>query len=94
MTVVFDGAPVEIPESRVDVVFAGGGPQAADREIARRVSSDPDPSTLTVVTSDGALGQRVSAAGARVAAAGSFRERLESNSGSNGDRGSGGRPRV
>lgn len=82
MTVVFDGARVELPESRVDVVFAGGGPQAADREIARRVTTDPDPSTLMVVTSDVALGEKVEAAGARLTAARSFRERVESISAS------------
>jgi predicted RNA-binding protein with PIN domain len=52
------------------------GRNAADDEIARRVEADDDPSTITVVTSDGELAARVRAAGAAVEGARRFRERV------------------
>ena len=78
VTVVFDGRPVEVGSvDGVAVGFAPGGPNAADAEIARRVEADPDPGSLTVVTSDGTLAERVRAAGAVVTGSGGFRARLD-----------------
>jgi predicted RNA-binding protein with PIN domain len=53
------------------------GPDAADFEIARRVESDPDPRSIAVATSDRWLADRVSALGAAVVGAESFRARLD-----------------
>ena len=65
VTVVFDGKPVEVPDApRVDVAFASGGRDAADREIVRRLEAASDPSALRVVTSDGALAARAEELGA------------------------------
>jgi predicted RNA-binding protein with PIN domain len=78
VTVVFDGRPFDLSAGPVEVEFASGrGPDAADRVIAARVEADPDPGSLTVVTSDRALADRVRAAGAEVVPAGAFRRRLE-----------------
>jgi predicted RNA-binding protein with PIN domain len=78
VTVVFDGAPHEIPAGRVDVRFASRrGPDAADEDIAALAEADDDAAGLRVVTSDGALSERVSAAGAEVVGAGAFRRRLD-----------------
>ena len=78
VAVVFDGRPFDIDAPPVDVGFAERrGPNAADDEIARRVAADPDPATLTVVTSDAALADRVRAHGAEVVGAGQFRRRLD-----------------
>ncbi len=78
VTVVFDGNPFEIDSDRVDVAFASrSGPNAADDDIATRVADDPNPSSLTVVTSDRDLGRRVGASGANVEGAGTFRRRLD-----------------
>jgi len=79
VSVVFDGRPPSVPleAAGVGVEFAPGGPGAADDRIAERVAADPDPSSLRVVTSDGELAERVSAAGAEVVGAGSFRRRLD-----------------
>jgi predicted RNA-binding protein with PIN domain len=75
VTVVLDGRARDVgaPE-RVRVVFAPGGRDAADDEIARRVAEDAAPETLTVVTSDRALVARVAAAGATATGARGFRE--------------------
>ena len=43
------------------------GPDAADDDVAALVARHPDPSSLTVVTSDAALAERVRAAGGEVA---------------------------
>ena len=78
VAVVFDGRPFELDAPPVEVTFAPArGPNAADDEIARRVAADPDPRTLTVVTSDRVLAERVRAHGADVAGAGPFRRRLD-----------------
>jgi predicted RNA-binding protein with PIN domain len=80
VTVVLDGRPRDVgTPARVTVAFAPGGRDAADDEIARRVAADPDPASLTVVTSDRALADRVTAHGAAVQAAGGFRERLDAD---------------
>jgi predicted RNA-binding protein with PIN domain len=85
VTVVFDGrAPTPEPAAGgVEVLFARRrGPNAADDEIARLVADDADPGSLTVVTSDGDLAQRVRECGAGVEGAGGFRRRLDRASGS------------
>ena len=61
----------------LDVEFAPGGRNAADHRIAERVEADLDPASLTVVTSDRELAERVKAAGAEVEGASAFRRRLD-----------------
>jgi predicted RNA-binding protein with PIN domain len=81
VTVVFDGRPFEVPSEAIEVVFAPArGPDAADDEIARMVAADPDPGSITVVTSDSDLAARVRAEGAEVAPSRAFRKRLEDGS--------------
>jgi hypothetical protein len=41
------------------------------------IAEDPDPSAITVVTSDDRLAERVGELGAQVAPAGGFRRRLD-----------------
>ena len=78
VVVVFDGKPFAIETARVEVLFASRrGPNAADDDIAARVAADPDPASLTVVTSDAELERRVREHGARVEGAGRFRGRLD-----------------
>lgn len=77
VTVVFDGTPRDVGADRVAVAFAPGGRDAADREIARRVTADADPSALRVATSDRQLAAGVRAAGAEVVGAGTFLARLD-----------------
>lgn len=78
VTVVLDGRPRAVGEpAAVRVAFAPGGRDAADDEIARRVKGDPDPGSITAVTSDGELARRVRAADAHVEGVGAFRARLE-----------------
>jgi predicted RNA-binding protein with PIN domain len=78
VAVVFDGRPFEVDAGPVDVGFAQRrGPNAADDDIAARVSADADPGSITVVTSDRDLAARVQAAGAEVVPAGGFRRRLD-----------------
>jgi predicted RNA-binding protein with PIN domain len=79
VAVVFDGHERDVgaaaaPDVTVD--FAPGGRDAADHAIAKRVAGDGDPATLTVVTSDRELAERVRAAGAQVVGSGGFRDRL------------------
>jgi predicted RNA-binding protein with PIN domain len=80
-TVVFDGGePSELTDADLgdlDVAFAGRG-RSADDEIVRRTGTDSEPASLTVVTSDRALADRVRAAGAgKVVGAGGFRRLLD-----------------
>jgi len=81
ITVVFDRRPPDLspgPHGAVMVAFASRrGRNAADHEIVRMVAGDPAPGSLTVVTSDARLAERVQALGARVRSAGSFRRRLD-----------------
>jgi predicted RNA-binding protein with PIN domain len=78
VAVVLDGKPFELPEAdRVRVDFAPGGPNAADRAIARLVRDDADPGSITVATSDRELEDEVRAAGAEVIGSGAFRRRLD-----------------
>jgi predicted RNA-binding protein with PIN domain len=71
VTVVFDGTPTgdEVDAARtlgIDARFSPGGPNAADDTIAEMVRADPEPATLTVVTSDRGLVSRLSGRGVRV----------------------------
>jgi predicted RNA-binding protein with PIN domain len=78
VTVIFDGRPFEVQDpGGVDVRFASrGGRNAADDDIAALVAESEDPASLTVVTSDGELADRVRTSGAQVMGAKRFRERL------------------
>jgi predicted RNA-binding protein with PIN domain len=80
VTVIFDGAPFELEaDEGVEVRFASrSGRNAADDDIAALVEADGDPASLTVVTSDATLAERVRAAGGEVTGAGGFRRELES----------------
>ena len=78
VSVVFDGRPFDLSAPPVEVEFASGrGPNAADHDIAARAQADPDPQSLTVVTSDRELADRVRVAGAHVTGSGPFRKRLD-----------------
>ena len=81
--VVFDGRPLpDLPEGVHDGVLVAyatrGGANAADDRIVEEVERDRDPQSLTVVTSDRGLVERVTALGARVEGAGSLIRELES----------------
>jgi predicted RNA-binding protein with PIN domain len=74
VTVVFDGRRFELPtSSAVEVVFA----PSADDEIVRGLAAERQAASVTVVTSDRELAERVRAAGAKVTGAGGFRRRLD-----------------
>jgi predicted RNA-binding protein with PIN domain len=81
VTVVFDRAPPDLPpglHGSTHVAFASRrGRNAADHEIVRMVSEEPEPGSLTVVTSDARLAERVKELGAHVRSAGSFRRSLD-----------------
>ncbi|HEX8065270.1 MAG TPA: NYN domain-containing protein [Thermoleophilaceae bacterium] len=78
VAVVFDGRPFDVDGGGgVEVGFAPGGPNAADRAIADRVRDDGGATSLTVVTSDRELESAVRAAGAAVEGSGTFRRRLD-----------------
>lgn len=74
--VCFDGsshaAVAEAATDRVSVSFAPGGPNAADRAIAKRVREDESPERLLVVTSDRRLQASIKAAGGRSTGSGGF----------------------
>ena len=81
VAVVFDRRPPDLtPGTRgpIEVMFASRtGRNAADHEIVELVDEAEAPETITVVTSDRALVDRVKQRGAWVASAGSFRRRLD-----------------
>ena len=81
VAVVFDRRPPDLtPGTRgpIEVMFASrSGRNAADHEIVELVNEAEAPETITVVTSDRALADRVKQRGARVAPAGSFRRRMD-----------------
>jgi predicted RNA-binding protein with PIN domain len=60
----------------VETAFAAGGRDAADHSIVARVEADPHPETLSVVTSDRGLAERVEKLGAETLPASAFREHL------------------
>lgn len=81
VTVVFDGRPgpgeAEAAAALgITARFAPGGPNAADHAIVALLESLPDRSTVTVVTSDGALADSVRRARVAVEGVGTFRGRL------------------
>jgi predicted RNA-binding protein with PIN domain len=78
VTVVFERPPSPpVRSTLIEVAHAPRpGADAADFEIARRVERDAHPSSIAVATSDRWLADRVSALGATVVGAGSFRDRL------------------
>jgi predicted RNA-binding protein with PIN domain len=80
--VVFDGrtSPEAVAQGErlgIDVSFAPGGPDAADRVIADRARTSTDPAATTVVTSDARLVASVRAAGVAVVGVSAFRRMLE-----------------
>lgn len=79
VTVVFERPPR--PPIRSSVVEVRHAPKpkanAADDEIIRLLSQEPDPTSVRVVTSDRWLADRAWAIGATVEGAQSFRARLE-----------------
>jgi predicted RNA-binding protein with PIN domain len=79
VTVIFDGRPHDAGGGeRVAVRFARrAGRDAADDDVAALVARHPDPASLTVVTSDRDLADRVRAAGGEVVGAGPFLRRLD-----------------
>ena len=79
LTVVFDGRPIDkvLRGHGIEVQFAPGGANAADRRIERIVADHSDPSSVTVITSDKALSRAVTDAGAGVVGSGEFRTRLD-----------------
>jgi predicted RNA-binding protein with PIN domain len=81
VVVVFDRRPPDLTPGEhgpIEVAFASrSGRNAADHDIVELVAADESPATITVVTSDRALADRVRQRGARVATAGSFRRRLD-----------------
>jgi predicted RNA-binding protein with PIN domain len=81
VTVVFERPPrPPIASSLVEVAHAPRArAHSADDEIARRVAAAPDPRAVRVVTSDRWLADRVSAVGATVEGAESFRVRIASS---------------
>lgn len=83
VTVVFDSDPGGLPDvTHVEVVVARRrGRNAADHEIVEILASDERPESVTVVTSDRKLVERVHAAGARTLGAGTFRTRLDEGRG-------------
>jgi predicted RNA-binding protein with PIN domain len=81
LTVVFDRRPPDVAPGRhgsITVGFASRrGRNAADHEIVEMVARDPDPTSITVVTSDARLAERVRDLGASVTTSGTFRRRLD-----------------
>jgi predicted RNA-binding protein with PIN domain len=79
VVVVFEQPPrPPITSTVIEVAHAPRPrPDSADDEIVRRLSAEPDPARIRVVTSDRWLADRVRAAGATVEPAESFRARIE-----------------
>jgi predicted RNA-binding protein with PIN domain len=79
LVVVFDGREPKPPveAAGVEVRFAPGGPNAADRLIEALVAASDDPAAITVVTSDRELERRVTELGAEVGGASGFRRELD-----------------
>ncbi len=79
VTVVFERPPS--PPINSSVIEIAHAPQAAansaDDEIVRLVQADHDPQSLTVVTSDSELTERIRVAGASVYPAARFRDLID-----------------
>lgn len=87
LTVVWDGrehARVAAAGEGIEVRFAPGGPDAADREIARLIRADQSPATITAVSSDRRLRNSIKAAGATGVGSGELLRRLASSEGRDG----------
>ena len=79
LTVVWDGRGherVAAAGEGIEVRFAPGGPDAADREIVRLIRADDDPASITAASSDRRLRNSVKAAGAAGIGAGELLCRL------------------
>ena len=84
LIVVFDGRPherVSAAAERIEVRFAPGGPNAADKEIVRVIRADPEPGSMVAVSSDRRLRAAVKASGASSVGAGDFLARLAAGEG-------------
>jgi predicted RNA-binding protein with PIN domain len=83
VTVVFDRQPPDVSPGRhgaVTVAFASRrGRNAADHEIVQMVAGDAAPESLTIITSDSNLAERVRALQAKVRSSGFFRRRLDAS---------------
>jgi predicted RNA-binding protein with PIN domain len=82
ITVVFDGRPLDdLPEGtnrEITVLYARRkGRNAADDRIVTEVESDDQPESLTVITSDRELADRVRRLGAQVSGARTLLEQLD-----------------
>jgi predicted RNA-binding protein with PIN domain len=81
VVVVFDRRPRDLQAGRhgaVEVAFARrSGRNAADHDIVQLVTDDEAPGSLTVVTSDRRLAERVRDLGAGVVSAGAFGRRIQ-----------------
>jgi predicted RNA-binding protein with PIN domain len=81
ITVAFEGSAIPDlppgPDGQLQVLYARRkGRDAADDRIVEAVAADPDPGSLTVVTSDRELARRVIELGAAVVGSSVFRSRL------------------
>lgn len=86
ISVVLDGRPLaDMPEGVHDGVLVAyatrAGRDAADDRIVAEVERDRDPASLTVVTSDRGLTERVRALGAEVERAGTLLAQLDATTG-------------
>lgn len=82
LVVVFDGREHErvgAAASGIEIRFAPGGPDAADREIVRVIRADPAPGTIVACSSDRRLRNAVKAAGAASIGAGELLGRIEAS---------------
>ncbi len=81
LTIVLDKDPGSLPGvEHIEVVVARRrGRNAADYEIEQIVATADDPFSLTVVTSDKRLAEKVRGLGARVTGAGAFRRSLDAS---------------
>jgi len=79
LTLVWDGREhtrVAGAGEGIEVRFAPGGPDAADREIVRLIRAADDPASITAVSSDRRLRNSIKAAGAVGIGAGELLDRM------------------
>lgn len=77
VSLFLDGRPFPLEHGELDVHFAPGGRNAADRAIVAWLEQRDGGRGIVVVTSDAALAEQVRALGAETQGAGAFRRRLE-----------------
>ena len=77
VAVVFDGKASDGDGDGDGAAVPVHWARSADDRIVALVAADADPTSLSVVTSDRQLAERVSARGATTIGAGSFRRRLD-----------------